>query len=309
MFELHRLLLKDSVRNAAFTRAIQEAVKPGKTVVADIGSGTGYLSFQASRAGAARCMLYEQSPDLLKLSKTLAKANGIENCTFVPGHSTSLHKPEKADLVISETLGNFAYEENIIEIMNDAVRFLKPGAVLIPQKIRQLACPVVSSRLYDELDLHTLDGMDFTAANIPCLNNMYVKDITPDDLLEKGKCAKEWDSVDLRQKNESVRKGELDWKITTVMTMYGLALWWECDLDGRNTISTDPSKPATHWKQIFLPLLKPLTVPKGHIFCASIKSDTRWEVKINVEWEAAVKEPDAKQCISQKMDMRKGYMA
>lgn len=309
MFELQRLLLKDEVRNAAFAKALKEAVAPGKTVVADIGSGTGFLSFIASRLGAKHCTLYEQSPDLMKLSKTLAAKNAIANCSFVQGHSTSVHKPEKADVVVSETLGNYAYEENIIEIMNDAMRFLKPGGVLIPQKIRQFACPVSDPRLFRELDLTKTGDFDFTAANVPCLNNMYVKDMVAKDLLEGGKAAKEWDMVDLRQKNESVRRCSVIWKDLSVMTMYGIALWWECDLDGRTTLSTSPLKPATHWKQIYLPVLKPISVKEGDSLSLNMVSDTRWEVKINVEWEICVIGADGKARERQKLDMRRGYMA
>ncbi len=52
MIEFHRLLLGDKARNDAFTKALTQVIKPGKSIVADIGSGTGYLSFIASKLGA-----------------------------------------------------------------------------------------------------------------------------------------------------------------------------------------------------------------------------------------------------------------
>src|SRR3989338_510517 len=112
MIEFQRLLLGDAIRNGAFHRALKAAIVPGKTTVADIGSGTGYLSFLAEKLGAKECFLYEVS-DLLDLSKALAKQNGIKRCHFFKTHSTEVKNPPKVDLIVSETLGNYALEENI----------------------------------------------------------------------------------------------------------------------------------------------------------------------------------------------------
>ena len=60
-------------------------------------------------------------------------------------------KPPKADIVVSETLGNYALEENLLETLVDARRWLKKGGVLIPGRLRQYAAPVIASRLQAEL--------------------------------------------------------------------------------------------------------------------------------------------------------------
>ena len=52
--EYHRTLLADRVRNAAFHAALQRVIVAGKTTVADIGAGTGFLGFMAAKLGAAR---------------------------------------------------------------------------------------------------------------------------------------------------------------------------------------------------------------------------------------------------------------
>src|SRR3989338_3698721 len=120
MLELHRLLLGDKPRNDAFVKTLKAVITSGKTTIADIGSGTGFLSFVAEKLGAKECFLYELSPEMIALSKALASKNGIKHCTFSAGHSTEVKNPPQADVVVSETLGNWAYEENIIETMNDA---------------------------------------------------------------------------------------------------------------------------------------------------------------------------------------------
>ena len=55
MLELQRKLLGDRGRNAAFRKALKTAIAPGKSVVLDLGSGTGFLSFLAERLGAKEC--------------------------------------------------------------------------------------------------------------------------------------------------------------------------------------------------------------------------------------------------------------
>ena len=47
MIELQRKLMGDKVRNDAFHKALKKVIVPGRSVVADIGSGTGFLSFLA----------------------------------------------------------------------------------------------------------------------------------------------------------------------------------------------------------------------------------------------------------------------
>ena len=89
--ELHRKLLGDTVRNAALREALARVLRPGMTV-ADIGAGTGFLSFLARRLGAAHCYLYEYT-GALELAKELARRNGISGLTFVNAHSTEVKKP------------------------------------------------------------------------------------------------------------------------------------------------------------------------------------------------------------------------
>jgi SAM-dependent methyltransferase len=298
----------DTVRNAAFAKALKAVIKPGETVVADVGSGTGFLSFLASKLGAKECDLYEVSPDLLALSKALAKENGVTNCRFVGEYSTEVRKPRKADVVVSETLGNYALEEGMLETMNDAVaRFLAPGGIVIPSALRQFVVPVVTDRLWTELNLWTRvgHGLTFGAAEKKTLQNVYVREIREADLLPAS--AKEWDRVDFRRKdNASVRDGEVAWKPAKGVTVYGFCVFWETDLVPDVTLSTSPSAPATHWQQLYLPVLEPVTVPSGATLHFSIRSDTRPEIKVNLEWRVAVADATGKKIATQALDMRKG---
>src|SRR5687768_12642401 len=110
--ELHRKLLGDTVRNDALGKALARVLRPGMSV-ADIGAGTGFISCLARQLGAASCHLYEYS-GALALAQELARRNRITGLTFVHAHSAEVKKPPKADVVVSETLGNFALEEGLL---------------------------------------------------------------------------------------------------------------------------------------------------------------------------------------------------
>jgi len=305
MIELQRKLIGDTVRNKAFESALKKAVQPGSHVI-DLGSGTGFLAFLASRLGAKHVTLIE-SGEILDISKKLATRNGVKNCTFIKKHSTEVRDIPSCDVLVSETLGNYALEENIIESVEDGKRFLKPGGIIIPGKISQFVAPVVSLRLKSDIDVWPDVGFDlaFDEAREISLNNIYVKAIRPDDLLEGG--TQEWDVVDFAKKNKSIRTKTVTWKDVT--TFHGFALWWDAELVPGIHLSTAPDQPLTHWEQIFLPVLKSVTLKKGEKLELTITSDSRYDVKINLSWNVRHFDATGNVLSDQTLDMCRGYIS
>ncbi len=139
--EYHRTLLADKVRNAAFHEALGRVIRKGETTVADIGAGTGFLGFLAAKLGAKRVDMYE-SAEVAEVARRLLRHNKLSNCRIAEVHSTDVAEPDRVDVVVSETLGNYPFEENLIATLNDArARFLAPGGVTIPRAVEQFACP------------------------------------------------------------------------------------------------------------------------------------------------------------------------
>ncbi len=287
--ELQMKLLGDHVRNQAFFDALKKVIRPGVTTIADIGSGTGFLSFLASKLGAKMCYLYEQDEALLELSRKIANENKITNCRFVPLHSSQVKQPEKVDVVISETLGNYALEEHIIENLGDARRFLKPGGMILPSCLEQWIAPVTNKRILDEMNPWDHVGFDVNLqpAKHAALNNMYVAKIHASDLLKKD-CAKKWDEVDFHKKEKSVRAGKANWTMDHRAAIFGFAVWWKCTLAPGMTLSTSPFSPSTHWDQIFLPLEEPLAVNKNDRLEIHLASDTRYQIGVRLKWETRI---------------------
>lgn len=289
--ELHRKLLGDARRNAAFHAALAVMIKPGQTTVLDIGAGTGFLSFLARRLGAKACTLIEYA-DTLDLAEELARRNGIDGLTFIKGHSIELRRRLAVDVVVTETLGNYALEEGFLETAVDARRFLKPGGSILPYRLRQFVAPVFSDRLQRDIDVWPAVGydLDLTPARTICLNNMYVKSLTSADLGDTRATAQCWDDLDLRPERPappSRRQRTIGWQAQDLppAPVAGFALWWETELAPGITLSTSPFDPPTHWEQIYLPLLKRVDVQAGDTLELTLGSDTRPDVGVRVTWK------------------------
>jgi len=301
LIEYHRTMLNDHVRNNAFAAALKKLIKPGVTTVADVGAGTGLLGFMAEKLGAKEVYMYE-SASIIGVAQRLAKDNKFKNIRFFNGHSTEAMDAPMVDIVISETLGNYAFEENIIATMEDAKRFLKPGGTLLPQGVTQFVAPVIDGKFYSELTTpweNVGHGLDYSFAREMGLNNVYVRQFSPAQLLD----AQEWDTLDFRKKNTGRRSGETEWKLKKKATIYGLALWWHIDLVPGISLSTAPDAPKTHWEQLYFPALEPLTLQSGDKLTAKLATHSTYEGGTSMKWHLLSGK------IKQSMDLEKGFLS
>lgn len=308
--EYHRTLIADKVRNDAFFAAIKSVIQPGKTIVADIGAGTGLLGLMAAKLGAQQVYLYEMA-EVASVAAKVINANRAKSCQVFACHSTEFDDPPKADVVISETLGNYAFEENIIDTMHDARRrHLKPGGVMIPSRVRQFVSPVVAPRLDRELRAWQRigHGLDFSAAEALSLNNVYVRTLPLSELLNNGASAKVWDEVDFTTDSRANRKGEVTWKMSEVTTVYGFAYWWEAQLTASVSLSTAPGAPATHWEQLYFPLLEPISAKKGETILLSLRSKSSEESGTHLSWTAVHSSSSGQTLRRFAHDLDKGYL-
>lgn len=310
--EYHRTLIADTARNEALFQALKRVIVPGKTLVADIGAGSGLLGLMASKLGAKEVHLYEASPDVAQVAAAVLKQNRARNCHLYPCRSTDMLDAPKVDVIISETLGNYALEENILETLADGLkRMLKPGGSVIPSRIRQYAAPVISARLSAELDAwqRVGHGLDLTPARTMSVNNVYVRLIEPKDLLDQGRSAKMWDDIDLSRPQKGTRKGEMVWPIAKEVTVHGFAYWWDAALGGDICLSTAPNAPRTHWEQLYFPLEAPITAAAGQSLLLSLRSRSSEETGTHLSWTAVHRDGRDQTISRQAMDLDKGWIS
>lgn len=275
LIEFHRRMLADEVRSAAFEAALRRVIVPGQSTVADIGAGTGVLGFMAARLGAREVHLIEHGP-VIELAARLADANQIPGLHFWQAHSVEILDPPQVDIVVAEILGNLALEENAVETLNDARRFLKGGGTLIPRRIEQFVAPVVADCFSRELSSwdHAPLGLDFGPARAMSFDNLYVRRIEPAHLLPVAEAARLWDTIEFGAEVSGRRSGNARWEIDEATGIHGFAMWWRCELVPEVSLTTSPFSTPTHWDQVYAPVAQPVRVQAGDSLEIAIESET-----------------------------------
>lgn len=308
--EYHRTLIADRLRNAAFHAALKAVIVPGKSVVADIGAGTGLLGLMAARLGAREVYLYETG-EIAGVAEAVLKANKIRNAHVIPVHSTELENSPQVDIVVSETLGNYALEEDIVETLNDARRrSLKPGGLIIPRRITQFVAPVTSHRFAREFAAWDDVGfeLDFAPAKAMSHNNVYVRKLRDGDLLGGQKAAVAWDSIDLLRQAKANRRGEARWTLQSAATVHGFAVWWMAELTDGISLSTAPGAPATHWEQLYYPIARPIAAIAGETISIALRSRSSRAAGTHLAWTACHLDKAGRTKDRQAHDLDKGYL-
>jgi len=119
-------MINDTGRNIAYKAAIEQAA-PGK-IVCDIGTGTGFLSILAAKAGAEHVYSVEMDPGRAQFARKIIEQIGLSDKITVI-NSNFYDTDIKADLYISETIGSQIFNEFTIEI---AAHALRHGGVYLP---------------------------------------------------------------------------------------------------------------------------------------------------------------------------------
>lgn len=254
-------MLSDDVRMSTFRRAIEQRVKPGDVVV-DLGAGTGILGFLALQAGAKKVYAIEKS-DSIELAKAVAERNGLtDKMVFLNENSRDVSLPEKADVLVSETLGSFGIDENTLEFTLDARdRLLKADGILIPQGMRLWLAPAQSDSVRKKIDFWcNVEGIDFSPAREVFEKKIMVETVDPQELLSEPM---EFDNIDLRRATATECSGKVLFQFTHPGTVHGIAGWFDLELTEDIRLSTSPDQTPTHWKQAFLPILESVEIIPG----------------------------------------------
>ncbi len=284
MVELHRLMLRDEVRNRAYDRAIRALVGK-KDRVLDLGAGTGLLAMMAARAGAEQVIAVEAA-DVAELGRKVCRENGFaDRITWKAVPSTDLSLKQKASVIVTETFGSHPFEECAHEFVRDARRRLcLPGARVIPSRVRVFAAPASFPERRDDWDLfsRSVAGFSFAPLRPHTAFAMYAEAIADDALLAPPALLED---VELGGDTPSERRLAAAWTIATAGNFSGIVQWYELELAPGVVLSTAPSAPATHWRQIHYPAERNQKVKRGDRVELSLALDTRIEVPLRVEWK------------------------
>jgi hypothetical protein len=259
-----------------YLKGIQEVIQPGD-VVLDIGTGTGILAIAAARAGARNVYAIEAS-GIGKLAKEIFKANGLtDRVTLIEGWSTQVNLPEKADVLISEIIGNEPLGERVLETTMDAIkRLLKPNARLVPNKVKIFGLPVT-------IPLTELAKYTFVPETLRDWKSCYDIDFNP--LAEASRnssqsfyinpsLARDWVSicepvqlavVDLKDMSQLSVDNTLTVTADTSGRLDGVLVYFEIELGPTTWLSTHPVQATKDcsWSSPVRILTEPLNLQTG----------------------------------------------
>jgi predicted O-methyltransferase YrrM len=275
---IHIAMLDDRTRTSSFLAGIAETVN-SEDVVVDIGTGTGVLALAAARAGAKHVYAIEASA-IGDIAQATFEANGMaDRITLLRGWSTRINLPERADVLVSEIIGNEPLAENVLEVTRDArKRLLKPGARMVPSKVRVLGIPItLPEALFAR---HRL-----TADTLQSWRSWYGIDFDLLAAVDRGptpvffprpRKARAWETI-----SEPILLAEVDLSDVELLMidrsvtisantsgiLNGMLVYFELDLGPTTRLSTHPhtADENCHWRSMVW-VLDPLPLTAGERF-------------------------------------------
>jgi len=290
----HRHLLEDRIRTESFLAAIETIVKPGD-IVADIGAGTGILSFASCRAGAKRVYAIERNAIVHK-AREVARSNGFHSqIMFLQQDANTITLPEQVDVMVSECIGLMGMGRLMAAVAHLAKRLLKANGMLIPGKLSMYLAPVESRVHFDYV--HVWDkhwyGFDFSRLQQTANNNVYVAWFDPMSFLAD---AKQVASLDLLCDDVTCVHRELMFTSCRVGYVHGFCGWFEMHLGGGVSLDSSPFSPPTIWRQVFLPLEREVLIQEGTTINVDLYVNagaTKDETDDYFAWNTEVRNPNS----------------
>lgn len=285
---MHLLMLKDQQRMNAYHNAISALVAPGDIVI-DIGTGSGILALLAAKAGADRVYAIEKGA-MITLARELAQANGLDGIiSFIHGDSRELAIPEKGNLIISELMGVFAIDENMLDILLDArKRFLKPSGRIMPSRVNLYLVAIESPEKFGEasLDSDNVFGFDFSRANTFSAEYLFATELRGLGVrFLSGRTL--FSSIDIYTFATSTFSHRCVIQVTEPGIFHGLGGYWDALLSNGVLLSTDPMSRSnqTHWLHALFPAPRPFQVNVGdtivfQLFSKPDRGQIKWSYNI-----------------------------
>jgi protein-L-isoaspartate O-methyltransferase len=240
----HIPMMNDARRNAAWDKALRNAIRPGMHVL-EIGTGAGMLALMAARAGAEKVITCEKDEVVAGLARELAACNGYaDRIVVITKRSqdiklgSDLERP--ADLLFCDLFADKFFDFDPLSAISDArQRLLAPGAPAIP----------AAGALRLALANHSDYSRGFEATHAAGF------DIRPVASFARFGCSQDIGSPNLQLKSESVESFRFDFAAATQLPcdrrelcleaaadceVNGLVQWIRLELDKDTALEARP---------------------------------------------------------------------
>jgi protein-L-isoaspartate O-methyltransferase len=255
-------MIADEARVAAYAGALRALVRPGDRVL-EVGSGFGFFSVIAARAGASRVYAVDTNP-AVHLGPRIAEANGCgDRITFHHVDARLFCLEEPVDVMVLDLRGPTPFGPRSLQTLIDARgRFLRPGGTIIARRDTLFVAPAEAPEVFrrEVQAAHDREGVVLDAAErIACDMPMRCV-VAPSELLAAGVA---WTEIDYRSVDTPDHHGEAQWTFDRRATVEGLIVWFSTDAGAGYGFSSGPEGAANVYRQIFLPFRNAVDVAAG----------------------------------------------
>jgi SAM-dependent methyltransferase len=280
-------MLLDAARCSAYREALQRTVKPGDVVV-DMGAGTGLLSFFAAEAGARQVYAIEMGM-IADVAAKLIAANGLQGrITLIRNNSTKVKLPELCDLLVTETLSSFCFDdENMVAYVVDARRrFLKPGARIIPAACDTVLMPFSSDEFGPGLLPARLYGLDYQVFRERRFAKAFGVAASGKRITSLGHPLP-YARMNFYETTKTPGAASMVFRICSEGRLDGFLGWFDCHVCDGVVLSNAPHLPVTHWMQLCFPVIGQPHVRPGdtvtlHLDPHMTAGEAQWKYRVEM---------------------------
>lgn len=290
---LHRLMLRDVVRDQAFKDSLKACVKPD-SVVLDVGAGTGFLSLLAAQDGAQKVYAVEPTEMAQVMQETIAANEFANRIEVIEGRIEDVPVKEKVDVVVFEWLSAGGNDENMYRHMLLARdRWLKPDGVLIPGNVTTWMAPAHDELLSQE--------REFFMKNPFGLNLEPIWRSTSEEVFYARHHVKEshllaapsalW-TYDVRrdswERANQKYQANPAFSVTKAGTFNCLATWFTADMPGTRPLTNSPDSADTHWGRVIFPCQREYQVKIGDLIEVRFTAEPGGDGWCRGSWSARI---------------------
>jgi SAM-dependent methyltransferase len=259
-------MLRDTERNEAYQRAIAHVVKPGD-IVLDMGAGTGILSIFAAAAGARKVYAVERT-GIAEVARRVIAANGYSaSIEILQSDLEEVSLPEKVDVIVSEWMGGFGVDENLLApLVMARDRWLRPGGKMIPGRVTAMLAPAHIPE-FDEAIAYWRSrphGIDLSVIADLTTHETFNTQTPPAALVAEPQMMWSHDALtcSLAVADQPFTT-KLSFQATEATTLSGLLTWFVAEMGDGTTLTNAVGDPDTHWGRFLFPLDRPIELAAG----------------------------------------------